>query len=140
MISVLHSKDQHPYLGSLLCGNLRERAAVEYSPRVRVAWHKFHSRGRRAAYPELSGGPQQLVVLGSDVGGRWNAAVQQLLRDFRVSAQRARTAVRSTASTALAKALVGHAGNVGAQGSGQLGRHSRPQSWSACSALLTPLG
>lgn len=42
MISVLHGKDQHPYLGRLLCGHLRERAAVEYSHRIRVAWHKFH--------------------------------------------------------------------------------------------------
>ena len=43
MISVLHGKDQHHYLGRVLCGNLRNRSAVECSHRIRVAWSKFHT-------------------------------------------------------------------------------------------------
>ena len=49
-------------------------------------------RRKRTAYPELSaGGPQQLLVLGSKVGGRWNEAAQGLVRDLaRLRAQQAR--------------------------------------------------
>ena len=43
MISVLHGKEGHHYLGRVLCGNLRNRSAVECSHRIRVAWSKFHS-------------------------------------------------------------------------------------------------
>ena len=53
-------------------------------------------RRKRAAYPELNGGPQQLVVLGIEVGGRFNAGAHQLVRDLvRVRAQQAPPAVRS---------------------------------------------
>ena len=55
-------------------------------------------RRKRAAYPELSsGGPQRLLVLGSEIGGRWNETAQQLVSDLaRVRAQRpAGTASRS---------------------------------------------
>ncbi|CAE7189190.1 unnamed protein product, partial [Symbiodinium sp. KB8] len=64
----------------------------------------FAERRKRAAYPELNGGPKQFVVLGSEAGGRWNADVQQLLRDLvRVRAHRAPPAVRSAASSTWAK-------------------------------------
>ena len=61
---------------------------------LRVAERRKHS-----AYPELSqGGPQQLVVLGSEVGGRWNTEAQRFLRDLlRVRAQRAPPALRPAA-------------------------------------------
>ena len=40
-------------------------------------------RRKRAAYPELSSGsPQRLLVLSSEIGGRWNEAAQQLVRDL----------------------------------------------------------
>ena len=57
-------------------------------------------RRKRAAYPELrSGGPQQLLVLGSQIGGRWNEAAQR--RDLvRVRAQRAQPALRAAAPSA----------------------------------------
>ena len=59
-------------------------------------------RRKRHAYPELlRGGAQQLLVLASEVGGRWNAdaltLVQQLVR---LRAQRAPPAVRASASAA----------------------------------------
>ena len=57
-------------------------------------------RRKRSTYPELcSGGPQELVVLGSEVGGRWNGEagrfVQHLLR---VRSQRAPPALRRAAA------------------------------------------
>ena len=74
-------------------------AAAHDGAALRVA-----ERRKRAAYPELSSGPQQLVVLGSEVGGRWNAGAHQLVRDLvRVRAQRAPPAVRSAASSAWAR-------------------------------------
>ena len=77
----------------------RPAAAAHDGAALRVA-----ERRKRAAYPELNGGPQQLVVLGSEVGGRWNAGAHQLLRDLvRVRAQRAPPAVRSAASSAWAR-------------------------------------
>ena len=50
----------------------------------------------RRKHPELSaGGPQRLVVLGAEVGGRWNDGAQRLLRDLvRLRAQRAPPALR----------------------------------------------
>ena len=50
--------------------------------------------GKHATYAELSaGGPQRLVVLGAEVGGRWNDGAQRLLRDLvRLRAQRATSA------------------------------------------------
>eukprot|EP00439_Symbiodinium_sp_Y106_P043359 s3366_g5.t1 len=74
-------------------------AAAHDGAALRVA-----ERRKRAAYPELNGGPQQLVVLGSEVGGRWNAGAHQLLRDLvRVRAQRVPPAVRSAASSEWAR-------------------------------------
>ena len=122
----------------------RPAAAARDGAALRVA-----ERRKRAAYPELNGGPQQLVVLGSEVGGRWNAGAHQLLRDLvRVRAQRAPPAVRR-----VGQALVGHAGSVGATGrhkhalpSGQLGRRlptradSRRPNRNECSTLLTQQG
>ena len=60
-------------------------------------------RRKRAAYPELiSGGPQRLLVLrSSEIGGRWNEAVQQLVRDLvPVRAQRAPPALPTAATSA----------------------------------------
>ena len=60
-------------------------------------------RRKRAAYPELSsGGPQRLLVLGSEIGGRWrNETAQHLVRDLaRVRAQRASPALRAAATSA----------------------------------------
>ena len=59
-------------------------------------------RRKRAAYPELSsGGPQRLLVLGSEIGGRWNETAQHLVRDLaRVRAQRAPPALRAAATSA----------------------------------------
>ena len=59
-------------------------------------------RRKRAAYPELSsGGPQRLLVLGSEIGGRWNKTAQHLVRDLaRVRAQRAPPALRAAATSA----------------------------------------
>ena len=55
-------------------------------------------RRKRAAHPELtSGGPQRLLV----IGGPWNEAAQQLVRDLaRVRAQRALPALRAAATSA----------------------------------------
>ena len=59
-------------------------------------------RRNRAAYPELSsGGPQRLLVLGSEIRGRWNEAAQQLVRDLaHARAQRAPPALRAAATSA----------------------------------------
>ena len=63
---------------------------------------RFAERRKRAAYPELSsGGPQRLLVPGSEIGGGWNEAAQQLVRDLaRVRAQRAPLALRAAATFA----------------------------------------
>ena len=38
---------------------------------------------KRAAYPELArGGPQRPVVLGAEVGGRWNGGALRFVRDL----------------------------------------------------------
>ena len=62
-------------------------------------------RRKRDAYPELcAGGPQTLVVLGSEVGGRWSQGALQLVRDLvRIRAQRAPPALRQAAASAWAR-------------------------------------
>ena len=79
-------------------------------------------RRKRAAYPELArGGPQTLVVLGSEVGGGWNAQARSFVRDLvRLRAYRAAPAVRA-GDCRLGAALVEHAFNCGAAGSRQYG-------------------
>ena len=63
---------------------------------------RMAERRKRAAYPELSmGGAQRLVVLGTEVGGRWNEGALRLVRDLvRVRAQRAPPALRTVARAA----------------------------------------
>ena len=58
-------------------------------------------RRKEATYPELrSEGPQRLVVLGSEVGGRFNSDAHGLLRDLvRVRACRAPPALRAAAAS-----------------------------------------
>ena len=58
-------------------------------------------RRKAATYPELrSEGPQRLVVLGSEVGGRFNGDAHGLLRDLvRVRACRAPPALRAAAAS-----------------------------------------
>ena len=62
-------------------------------------------RRKRDAYPELCAGPSQtLVVLGSEVGGRWSQGALQLVRDLvRIRAQRAPPALRQAAASAWAR-------------------------------------
>ena len=57
-------------------------------------------RCKHAAYPELArAGPQKLVVLGSEVGGRWNEGARRFVRQLvRVRAQRAPPAIRAAAA------------------------------------------
>ena len=57
-------------------------------------------RRKHAAYPELArAGPQKLVVLGSEVGGRWNEGARSFFRQLvRVRAQRALPAIRAAAA------------------------------------------
>ena len=57
---------------------------------------------KRATYPELQrGGGHRLLVLAVEVGGRWNADSQALVRQLvRVRALRAPPALRAAASTA----------------------------------------
>ena len=43
---------------------------------------KVAERRKRSTYPELARGPQRLVVLGSEIGGRWNEGSQRLVRDL----------------------------------------------------------
>ena len=108
---------------------------------------------KQAAYPELlAGGPQQLVVLGTEVGGRWNAGARQLLRDLvRVRAQRGPPAVRTAASSAWARrwwAILSVSGQqaVTSTALGSRGRHhampasNRARSWIGYLTLLTPQG
>ena len=72
-------------------------AAAHDGAMLRVA-----ERRKRTAYPELrAGGPQRLLVFGSEVGGRWNEAARGLVRDLaRVRAQRAPPALRAAATSA----------------------------------------
>ena len=60
---------------------------------------------KEAAYIELTrGGPQKLLVLGSDIGGRWNTGARRFVRDLvRLRAQRAPAAARGAAASAWAR-------------------------------------
>ena len=62
-------------------------------------------RRKRAAYPELArGGPQRLVVLGAEVGGRWNGGALRFVRDLlRLRACRAPPTVRQAAAAGWAR-------------------------------------
>ena len=62
-------------------------------------------RRKQAAYPELTrGGPQTLLVLGSEIGGRWSTGAGRFVRDLvRLRAQRAPPAVRGAAASAWAR-------------------------------------
>ena len=58
-------------------------------------------RRKRDAYPELcEPGPQRLVVLGNEVGGRWNDQARTFLRTLtRLRGYRAPAAVRRSAAS-----------------------------------------
>ena len=76
------------------------RAAEFDAAALRVA-----EKRKNATYPELSaGGPQRLVVLGAEVGGRWNDGAQRLLHDLvRLRARHAPPALRRAATSAWAR-------------------------------------
>ena len=80
---------------------LRCDAGVAAGPNP-VSMLRVAERRKRAAYPELSaGGPQRLLMLGSEVGGRWNDAAQRLVQDLaRVRSQRTLPALRAAATSA----------------------------------------
>ena len=63
------------------------------------------TRRKEATYPELlRNGPQRLVVLSSEVGGRWGTGALALVRDFvRLRRLRAPPALRHAAATAWAR-------------------------------------
>ena len=58
-------------------------------------------RRKAATYPELQGaGPQKLVVLGSEVGGRFNSDAHRFVRDLvRLRSYRAPPALRAAAAS-----------------------------------------
>ena len=62
-------------------------------------------RRKQAAYPELTrGGPQTLLVLGSEIGGRWSTGARRFVRDLvRLRAQCAPPAVIGAAASAWAR-------------------------------------
>ena len=66
---------------------------------------KIAERRKRATYPELErGGPQKLVVLGSEVGGRWNEQARRFVQDLvRLKGHRAPPALRAAGSGAWAR-------------------------------------
>ena len=66
---------------------------------------KVAERRKHSTYPELArGGPQKLLVLGSEIGGGWNATAQHFVRDLvRLRALRAPPAVRRAASSGWAR-------------------------------------
>ena len=76
-------------------GAPQPRASEEDGAALRVA-----ERRKRATYPELlAQGPQRLLVLGSEVGGRWNDEALGLVRDLaRCRSLRAPPAVRRAAA------------------------------------------
>ena len=59
---------------------------------------KVAERRKHSTYPEFArGGPQKLLVLGSEIGGGWNATAQHFVRDLvrlRSSPRTARSASR----------------------------------------------
>ena len=61
-------------------------------------------RRKLTAYPELAcRGPQRLLVPGTETGGRWSTAAQNLVKDLvRLRAHRAPLAVRAAASSSWA--------------------------------------
>ena len=63
------------------------------------------TRRKEATYPELlRNGPQRLVVLGSEVGGRWGTGALALVRELvRLRRLRAPPALRHAAATASAR-------------------------------------
>ena len=71
------------------------RASEEDGAALRVA-----ERRKRATYPELlAQGPQRLLVLGSEIGGRWNDEALGLVRDLaRCRSLRGPPAVRRPAA------------------------------------------
>ena len=75
-------------------GQPKPCAAAKNGAALRMA-----ERRKRAAYPEFSmGGAQRLVVLGTEVGGRWSKGALRLVRDLvRVRAQRSPPALRTAA-------------------------------------------
>ena len=75
-------------------------AAAADGAALRVAERRKH-----AAYPEVTwGGPQTLVVLGWEVGGRWTAQARRFVRDLvRLKAYRAPPAIRAAATVAWAR-------------------------------------
>ena len=66
---------------------------------------KVAERRKHSTYPELArGGPQKLLVLGSEIGGGWNATAQHFVRNLvRLRALRAPPAVRRAASSGWAR-------------------------------------
>ena len=76
-------------------GAPQPRASEEDGAALQVA-----ERRKRATYPELlAQGPQRLLVLGSEVGGRWNDEALGLVRDLaRCRSLRAPPAVRRPAA------------------------------------------
>ena len=70
-------------------GEPHPRAATSDGASLRHA-----ERRKQAAYPELGGpGPQRLLVLGNEVGGRWNDQARDFLRTLtRLRGCRARAA------------------------------------------------
>eukprot|EP00439_Symbiodinium_sp_Y106_P021124 s10692_g2.t1 len=89
--------------GIVVLGTPEKRRLLDelpHLPDLQCAWRAVLRRDPRRTYPELcSGGPQEPVVLGSQVGGRWNGEagrfVQHLLR---VRSQRAQPALRHPAA------------------------------------------
>ena len=86
-------------LVSPITGTSTPHPRAEHTPGI--ALRMAESR-KRATYPELQrGGGHRLFVLAVEVGGRWNADSQALVRQLvRVRALRAPPALRAAASTA----------------------------------------
>ena len=88
------------------CPPLQERVTRILAPlRWTGAALKVAERHKHCTYPELArGGPQKLLVLGSEIGGRWSTAAQGFVRDLvRLRAFRAPPAVRAAASSGWAR-------------------------------------
>ena len=87
-------------------------------------------RRKRRAYPELArGGQQKLVVLGSEIGGRWSTAAQHFVRDL-VQLRALRAACRARCGVLrLGKTL---AGSPFRCGPARRGEHSLGPSVAGC--------